>query len=249
MNKKGQGQQPDTDMLFLPGCVKNKMPVSYGRFIVDAGDTGIYQKESRGILCMDYIDMVEKVREELLQTVNQRCDAIIRMYQNSGQGISTETETRECELAWISPAALKGKKPAGIKFATGETIETSTWKKIVQTILKHCNRQPDMHEKLMELRGKVFGRQRIILGKSPDEMDVPVKIDEGLYFEAKFDTEALITMMTKKVLEPAGYDYSGIKIRYTAKVPAISENEFITPHEGRSESDDMEQGGQMMQGM
>lgn len=54
-------------------------------------------------------------------------------------------------------------------------------------------------------------------------MDVPIKIDEGLYFEVKFDTEALLTMMTKKVLEPIGYDYSQIIIQYTNRVPMMSE--------------------------
>ena len=47
-----------------------------------------------------------------------------------------------------------------------------------------------MHERLMQLRGKVFGRQRIILGKVPEEMDVTLQIDKDLYVEAKFDTEA-----------------------------------------------------------
>ena len=62
--------------------------------------------------------------------------------------------------------------------------------------------------------GKVAGRQRIILGKSAEEMNVPLKIDEEIYFEGKFDTEALLTMMIKKVLEPVGYDYSQIIIQY-----------------------------------
>ncbi len=88
---------------------------------------------------------------------------------------------------------------------------------VVQAILKHCNEQPDMHERMMQLRGRVLGRQRIILGEFPDEMDMPVKIDEGLYFETKFDTEALITMMKKKVLEPIGYDSNGIVIQYIAR--------------------------------
>ena len=30
---------------------------------------------------MDYIEMVERVREELLQEVNRRCDKLIRSYQ------------------------------------------------------------------------------------------------------------------------------------------------------------------------
>ena len=48
-------------------------------------------------------------------------------------------------------------------------------------------------------------------------MDVPLKVDEELYFEGKFDTEAMLNMLEKKVLEPAGVDYSSIKIRYMAK--------------------------------
>jgi len=54
-----------------------------------------------------------------------------------------------------------------------------------------------MHERLMQLRDKVFGRQRIIFGKVPEEMDVPLQIDKDLYFEAKFDTETLLTMMKR----------------------------------------------------
>lgn len=75
----------------------------------------------------------------------------------------------------------------------------------------------------MRLSGKVAGRQRIILGKSAEEMNVPLKIDEEIYFEGKFDTEALLTMMFKKVLEPVGYDYSQIIIQYTDRDPLMSE--------------------------
>ncbi len=54
-------------------------------------------------------------------------------------------------------------------------------------------------------------------------MDVPLKIDEGLYFEGKFDTEALLTIMIKKVLKPIGYDYSQIIIQYTNRISMMSE--------------------------
>lgn len=194
---------------------------------------------------MDYIEMVERVREELLQEVNRRCDKLIRSYQEGKQGIPSRTETWERTLAWISPATLKGKRPVSVTFASGENIETPTWKKAVQTILKHCNGQPDMHERLMQLRGKVFGRQRTILGKDPAGMDVPIQIDKNLYFEAKFDTEALLTMMEKKVLEPVGYDFSGIVIRYTEKKPAISESLKSVQDEGREEVPEEEQSGGM----
>ena len=75
---------------------------------------------------MDYIAMVEKAREELLQEVNQRCDDLIRRYQEEEQGISPKIEVRERTLAWSSPATLKGKKPVSMTFASGETIATPT---------------------------------------------------------------------------------------------------------------------------
>lgn len=182
---------------------------------------------------MDYIAMIEKAREELLQEVNQRYDNLIRRYQEEEQGISPKIEVRERTLAWSSPAALKGKYPVALTFASGEVVLTPTWKKVVQTILKHCNEQPDMHERLMQLRGKVFGRQRIILGKVPEEMDVPLQIDKDLYFEAKFDTEALLTMMERKVLEPVGYDFSGIRIQYMERKRVMPEIQDTTQLENR----------------
>lgn len=172
---------------------------------------------------MDYIEMVEQIRKELIQIVNRKCDAMLQIYQNGSQGAYSENRVMENKLAWIALATLKGKKPIGLKFTSGESVETPTWKSVVQTIMQHCNSQPDMHERLMQLSGKVAGRQRIILGKSAEEMDVPIRIDEGLYFEGKFDTEALLTMMTKKVLEPIGYDYSQIIIQYADRVPMMSE--------------------------
>lgn len=172
---------------------------------------------------MEYLEMVELIREELIQMVNRKCDSLIQMYQNQGQVVNSGLRLMECELAWVAPAALKGKKPVALKFPSGENIETPTWKSVVQTIMQHCNADPDMHESLMQLRGKVSGRQRIILGKYEEQMNVPIKIDEELYFEGKFDTEALLTMMTKKVLEPIGFDYGHIIIQYAERLPAMSE--------------------------
>ncbi len=96
---------------------------------------------------------------------------------------------RESSLITVSPAELKGKRPLAVQFALGEWIETPTWRKVAQKILQTCNEQPDIHERFMEMCGKVAGRWRTILGSSPEEMDVPIKVDEELYFEGKFDTE------------------------------------------------------------
>lgn len=187
---------------------------------------------------MDYIKMLEEMRKELLSASN-RCDALISWCQNQGETMDSEPIITERELAWSSPATFKGKKPVSVKFASGETIETSTWLKLVQTILQHCNKQPDMHERLMQLRDKVAGKQRIILGSSATGMDVPLKIDEDMYFEGKFDTEALLIMLTKKVLEPVGYDYTRIKIRYTSRKP-MQERQI-----DMAENDEVEQESQI----
>jgi hypothetical protein len=64
----------------------------------------------------------------------------------------------------------------------------------------------------MSLRGKVSGRERTFLSGKPDGMDVPIKVAEGLYAEGYFDTEWLVKVLTKHILLPACYDYSGIRI-------------------------------------
>ena len=166
---------------------------------------------------MNYEQLIEELREEMLQLVNTKCDALLQMHQSGELRTNMKDTIRESSLITVSPAELKGKKPLAVQFARGEWIETPTWRKVAQKILQTCNEQPDIHEQFVEMCGKVAGRWRTILGSSPEEMDVPIKVDEELYFEGKFDTEAMLNVLEKKVLEPAGVDYSSIKIRYMAK--------------------------------
>ena len=146
--------------------------------------------------------------------MNTKCDALLQMYRSGELRTDMKDTIRESSLITVSPAELKGKRPLAVQFAPGEWIETPTWRKVAQRILQACNEQPDIHERFMEMCGKVAGRWRTILGSSPEEMDVPLKVDEELYFEGKFDTEAMLNMLEKKVLEPAGVDYSSILLRY-----------------------------------
>ena len=148
---------------------------------------------------------------------NQDLCMLLQMYRSGELRTDKKDTIRESSLIIVSPAELKGKRPLAVQFAPGEWIETPTWRKVAQKILQTCNEQPDIHERFVEMCGKVAGRWRTILGSSPEEMDVPIKVDEELYFEGKFDTEAMLNVLEKKVLEPAGVDYSSIKIRYMAK--------------------------------
>ena len=76
-------------------------------------------------------------------------------------------------------------------------------------------------------------------------LDVPIKVDEELYFEGKFDTEAMLSMLEKKVLEPAGVDYSSIKIRYMAKVQEAAKNIDHVPEQDALEHEEQEQHAQV----
>ncbi len=51
---------------------------------------------------MDHIELIEEVREELRQVVNQRCDDMIRMYQNGEPYNRSEIRSRECRLGSTS---------------------------------------------------------------------------------------------------------------------------------------------------
>lgn len=64
----------------------------------------------------------------------------------------------------------------------------------------------------MTLRNRIAGNFRWLLTDKPKNLRTPLKINEGIYFEGKFDTQALLRNLTKKLLEPDGYDYRGIAI-------------------------------------
>lgn len=152
-------------------------------------------------------EMIKDSRTRMHQLIDKRFDELLDSIEN-GKSILPETEI----LSLSSPPFLfKGEKPSAI-IMNGNIIPTPTWKLVVTTILRACNNEPTMHNRLMELRGSVSGRSRYILSDCPKDMNVPLKIDDNLYFEGKFDSEYLIKMMTERVLKPIGFDYDKIDI-------------------------------------
>ena len=102
------------------------------------------------------------------------------------------------------------------RILTGSVLEESptlTWKAAVLAILQDCNADPMMHTHLMELRGKVMGRQRTILAASPEKMHAPLEIDKELYIESYYDTASLLYVLKNRVLDEVGYNYSGIRVQ------------------------------------
>ena len=73
---------------------------------------------------MNYEQLIEELREEMLQLVNTKCDALLQMYRSGEVHTSVKDTIRESSLITVSPAELKGKRPLAVQFAPGEWIET-----------------------------------------------------------------------------------------------------------------------------
>jgi len=146
-----------------------------------------------------------------LYSINARLETMINAMESGKEQLSSE---RRFPL-FVSPALFKGMKPVSLTFPDGRELAVSKWRDLAVALLQDCNADEICHENLHNMCGKVYGRNRIILGHDPSVMDVPLKVDEDIYFEGKFDTESLLKVLTERVLRPAGYDYRFITITVT----------------------------------
>lgn len=162
----------------------------------------------------EQIEMFEKSRERMHRLIDDRYDAMILCIR-TGQ-LPRQTGTRRYDLS-EPPFLFKGKKPLSILYPNGDKVTVKTWREVAAELLRDCNSDPDRHEALMQLRYVVSGNSRWILSDTDQHMDVGIKIDEGLYFEGKFDTEYLLKMMTEKIFEKVGYPYEMIQIEVREK--------------------------------
>jgi len=157
------------------------------------------------------IRQIEQSRQDMHEKIDRQYDQLVHRVLTEGRQIQLSDDALFLSLA-SDPARFKGMKPTAILFPDGRTIAESKWRMVALEILCDCNRTPAMHDRLMELRGSVFGRNRCVLSSSGRNMDVPLEIDNDLYFEGKFDTEFLLRMLRDNILDVVGYDYSRIGI-------------------------------------
>ena len=120
---------------------------------------------------------------------------------------------------WLStkPYVFVGKKPEAV-LIDSESIPVKTWKMVYKVILQHCIQDPVYHERLMALRDKILGQQRVFISASPNGMSRSLEICEGLYAEVHYGSQTLMHILTVRVLNPINYDYSNIKIRLRQEV-------------------------------
>ena len=154
---------------------------------------------------------VEQSRKRMHEMIDQKFnDFILKMAcvdstEYMGEGTSIKP--------LLSPAStFKGTKPVAVILPGQRKVEATTWQCAALVILQDCDNDPERHEHMLVLRNRIGGNFRWLLSDKPQELRAPLKINEGLYFEGKFDTEALLQNLTKKLLEPVRYDYSEIAI-------------------------------------
>ena len=160
------------------------------------------------------IEMIEQSRNYMHRMIDEQYDEFIGKL-NGNIDLQTKKPTEVTHCLSTNSAIFKGKKPVEVSFNDGSNILTPTWKEVASAILQDCNNIPEMHYRLTKLAGKVYGRDRILLSESQFDLIAPIEIDEGLYFEGKFDTEGLLNVMKKRLFDVIGYDYSGVNIKIT----------------------------------
>ena len=171
---------------------------------------------------MNTIQELQKLREELIREIDEKFDWIIdEVKKESVPSRQKESrKPRNYEIIYplnVGAGVFKGKRPTGVIFADGRRTENPTWKSVAEELLKDCCKDSDQRQALMDLRGKVLGRNRVLLGSETGKMRSPVKIDEALYIETHYDAETLMRILTTRILDMVGYDYSKIRIAVKAE--------------------------------
>ena len=162
---------------------------------------------------MSVLNEVQNTRNEIILQVDKAIDdLILRLTRSSNVTEERRATNYESEYPITSnPALFKGKKPTTVTIR-GERIEARTWKKVIGEVMRHCNRDTEKHVDLMNLRGRIFGRERVLLAKDGEDMRSPLMVGENLYIETHYDTETLLKTVMKRILDVVGYDYSGVMI-------------------------------------
>ena len=153
---------------------------------------------------MNIMQELNSIRANL-DILCQMTEQMIQQCQNS------DLETIESIYPFTMDSSFfKGKSVAAVILPDETRVDTATWLKFIEIIMKDCEKEK--REKLMSLRNRVLGRNRVLLGSSSETMRTAIKIDEKLYLEGHYDTETLIKIVKNRILDIVGYDYSGIKV-------------------------------------
>ncbi len=164
---------------------------------------------------MDIIKELENMRKRILQEINTEFDILIEQMSASEEISPVSVPAAPYEISYPLTAGgklFKGKKPSSVRFGGEAPINIFTWKQLVETVMTKCISVKTYRDKLYSLCGKVSGKKRTLLSDKSEGMRSPIKIADGIFMEAHYDTETLISILITKILIPIGYDYSSIQV-------------------------------------
>ena len=163
---------------------------------------------------MNIIGEIEKTRNRLINEINREMDLLIertKAHSGADEGVFVEKSFESIYPLTDNPAFFKGKKPTAV-IIDNKRVEVHTWRKVVQAIMQDCISDKRRKAIVFSMCGKIAGNKRVILSTNDDTMDNPLKIDENLYLESQYDVETMLKILTLRILEGVGYDYSRISI-------------------------------------
>nr|WP_296480797.1 hypothetical protein [uncultured Acetatifactor sp.] len=175
-------------------------------------------------LSANVLGQLNALRTSLIREINRQINGIIRgggadaphrstsvIRENPGQA-ATSGETASITL-YGDISTLRGTKPTLVKYGN-DTIPVSSWKRAFAAVLDICNRQEHYHEALLSARNETMGRSRKVIADSPQGMLSPLKIDDSLYIETNFSTEALLKLLRDRILNRIDFDSRSIVFEY-----------------------------------
>lgn len=189
-----------------------------------SGNSSLSNPTETPSLPADVLMRLNALRTSLIREINRQINGIICacgadtphrstpvVRENSGQVIASG-ETMNIALCG-DVSTLRGTKPTLLRHGDDAILVTS-WKQVFAAVLDICNRQEHYHEALLAARNETLGRSRKVIADSPQGMLSPLKVDDNLYVETNFSTEALLKLLRDRILNRIDFDSRSITFEY-----------------------------------
>lgn len=189
-----------------------------------SGNSSLSNPTETPSLPADVLTRLNALRTSLIREINRQINGIICacgadtphrstpvVRENSGQVIASG-ETMSIALCG-DVSTLRGTKPTLLRHGD-DAIPVTSWKQVFAAVLDICNRQEHYHEALLATRNETLGRSRKVIADSPQGMLSPLKVDDNLYVETNFSTEALLKLLRDRILNRIDFDSRSIAFEY-----------------------------------
>lgn len=191
---------------------------------IPSGNSSISNLTETPSLPADVLARLGALRTSLIREINRQINEIIRdggadtphrgtlvIRENSRQMV-VSGETMSIAL-YGDISILRGTKPTLVRYGD-DAIPVISWKRAFAAVLDICNRQEHYHEALLAIRNETLGRSRKVIADSPQGMLSPLKVDDNLYVETNFSTEALLKLLRDRILNRIDFDSGSITFEY-----------------------------------